>query len=1148
MKKNYFYRILLSTAIFLSSFSHFAQMDMMNAIPTNLTTHTAVKTGSWFDASTWSTGTVPGEGSIVYIPENTTVNYQGSSSAHIFAIRVDGTFNCTQTNSNQTTALKFDTFFATHTSYVKFLANNPSDGKIEIEIAPFDIEGFKAGTNNWSSAIKNHFKDGETVTFKTRTGQGDDRYNTIQQANSGDFRINESTGTTVNDGEGVLGRYSWDPKQLSLGMVTMGQLEIIGQSKTNMIKLSANATSGDNSIQLSETPIGWKTNDDIIITSGGNANTSKNGEDQVKINAISGNTVSLKSNLSKNHQGRPADDLHCYVGNLTRNIVFSSPVTNTVTKRGHVMAMHNDTNVQIKNAQFKRLGRTDKSKLLDDFIWNNWLEPKVFISKISPLGQEIAEMRAIPVNEVTNPRGRYSIHLHKLGTVFGSKMAQVTGNVVWDNPGWGITHHDSHANISENVVYDVTGAGIVSETGSETGTWDNNLVVNIKQGHNTDPYTASLHHDDYLFSGQGLAMKGRAVLCRNNVIANAIRGVGVINMNNSINNLDRLDAKALAETRGEKYKVDNFPLSKNGYSKEGDGVIPSEASLIMENTTVIDSNIGLRSIERDMGVNHESRSIFDKFKVWGANTGFLINYQADYSFKDVFISGKNPNNSLGIDMWKHSHNQTFENIKMVDLEHGVRVSKTVLSTSQGTKTRNNGFTPWIFVNLETSNVGDFYEIVVDNPSVDPSFSYTEHPDNVIHLNSDEITSRPTTFTILDDTTLEVDYAATGENALRFEVDGIITDDFGSYNMGIQQALAQGDLRFGYPTRIYQFASKAKFEEYLAENGVYKDENDNDQLYFIIPESLPNRRTFKYTTFPVRVKIKNAPNSGVFANPKVESEIDLQPKNQLISRFAKVSQSSTKTNFTYNDGFTGEVTIDTSAEKAIDGNNNGRENAQYYQRGLVPVGSFSHTKFDSEPYYDLDFGEQKVIAFFDIWNTVELNGASIETVSNHFKNFSVFISDTPFTSTTFAGSRAEADFEYQKDGTPTRKFSQDNLNVIGRYMRIHSSHPTNQKLKFAEIEVVGKTFDGTLSTEEETLETLIRVYPNPTDNLLTINLDKSYTNVSIQVVNLIGQVVSKYTFEDVKTTQIDLSNTSKGIYIVKIKGDGNLNIAKKIIKK
>lgn len=1145
MKQFYLKRLTFSMICFLFVNSAIAQMDLMNAIPSNLATHTATQSGSWFNASTWDAGTVPSTGAIVYIPNGVTVDYQGSSNDHIFAIRIDGNFNCSQTNASQTTRLKFDTFFATQTSYVTILANNTSDGKIIMNIEPFDIEAYRSGTNIWSTAAENHFRDNGVVIFKTRTGQGDDRYNTIAEANSGDFQIIESAGTTVNDGSGVLGRYNWDPKQLSLGMVTMGQLEIIGQEKLNMVKLAADANSGQSSIQLSEVPTGWKTNDDIIITSGGNASASNNGEDQVKIQSVSGSTVTLDSNLSKNHEGRPSDDLHCYVGNLTRNILFKSPSTSVITRRGHVMAMHNDTNVQIKNAQFLRLGRTDKSKLLDDFVWNNWLEPKVFTSKISALGQECAEMRAIPANEMTNSRGRYSIHLHKLGTAFGSNMAQVTGNVVWDNPGWGITHHDSHANVSNNVVYKIIGAGIVSETGSETGTWDHNLVVNVEQGHTVDPYTASLHHDDYLFSGQGLAMKGRAVLCRNNVIANVKQGIGVINMDNSINNLDRLDAQALASARPG-YEVDNFPLSRNGYSKEGDGVMPVEAALIMENTTIIDSNFGLRSIERDMGVNSETRSIFDGFKAWGTKTGISITYQADYSFKDVFISGDNPNNALGIDMWKHSHNQTFEGLKLVDLEYGVKVSKTVLSNSQGPKTRNNGFTPWVFVDLETSNVNELYELVVDNPTEDPSFNYTEHTDNTIHLSSSDILSRPTTFTILDESILEIDYSETGDNALRFEVDGIITDDFGSYNMGIQQALAQGDLRYGYPTRIYQFASQAKFEEYLTANGVYKDETDNDQLYFILKESLPNRRSFAYTTFPVRIKIMNTPSSGVFANPQVESASALAPKNQIISRLATVSQSSTRNNLSYTDGTHGTSIITLEAEKAIDGNNNGHINAQYYQRGLLPVGSFSQTQNESEPYYDLDFGEVKQISYFDIWNTVELNGSGIETVSNEFKNFSVFISDTPFTSTTFAGSQAQADYEYIKNATPTPKFSQNNLSAVGRYMRIQSSDTGNSKLKFAEIEVIGKTYEETLSFNNPNEESFVNIYPNPTHGTVNVNFYKTHTNVTIDVFNILGQKVSSTIYESLIKTELYLRAES-GLYLVYIKGDNDLNITKKIIK-
>mgnify|MGYP000274164245 CR=1 FL=1 len=75
--------------------------------------------------------------------------------------------------------------------------------------------------------------------------------------------------------------------------------------------------------------------------------------------------------------------------------------------------------------------------------------------------------------------------------------------------------------------------------------------------------------------------------------------------------------------------------------------MPSEASLIMENTIVINSNIGLRSIERDMGINHESRSIFDGLIAWGVNQGLSITYQTDYSFKDVFIAKRLPKTRSG---------------------------------------------------------------------------------------------------------------------------------------------------------------------------------------------------------------------------------------------------------------------------------------------------------------------------------------------------------------------------------------------------------------------------------------------------------------------------------------------------------------------
>lgn len=1155
------FKLILSLLIFFISISLNAQ-DINSMFPPALATHTADQNGDWNLASTWGAEGVPGEGAIIYIPNGITVDYTRTGFVHYFIIRVDGTLNVYQNSPSSKTRLKFDTLVTGMMSNLNITSETTSVGEVIVEIEPFDIMGSPI-RSSWTSAQQAHYTDNDPVKIFSYTASGDDRYETLAEANSSPdpLTITRTQTGTHNSGIGALGRYNWDPNQTSLGIMTMGNVNISGLEKTNMIKLNSDALSGANTLQLETTPSNWFDNDNIVITSGGNNNATNNGNEVVSLNGnVLSTNINITGTLNRNHQGRPAPNLsinlNCYVGNLTRTITFRSPTTTNIDERAHFMVMNmgNNPSISVKYAAFEKMGRTDKSIPTDDFYFNNWLEPGAPVSKVSALGLECAQMVKAATDEITNSRGRYSIHLHKLGTTASSIKAEVIGNVVQDNPGWAITQHDSNADISKNVVYDVVGAGIVSESGSEIGLWEDNLVVDIRQGHNADVYESALYYDDILFSGDGLGMKGRSVLCKNNVVVDAQFGVRVVNFNNSVSNLDRVDALALATTRPG-YEVDNFPLNVNGYSKYGDGVLPLEAALIMENTTVINCNNGFLSIERDMGVNHESRSIFDGFIAWGIKSGLRITYQADYSYKDVYISGDGSSNTLGIDLWKHSHNQSFENINLADLVHGIKVSKIVLNTNPssayGPKSRNNGYTPWIFVDLDYSdNVTDLYELEIDNPTEDPTYVYEQCTDNTIILSSSDITTRPTTFTLKNDPTL--DYTSTGETALRFNIDGYITDDFGVYDMGIQQSFAQEDLRFGYPERIYQFASQAKFIEYLNANGVYKDESNGDQLYFIINESLPNRRTFEYTTFPVRVKIMNAPNSTPFNAATVESPSALLPKNELISINATVSQSSTRNNTNYNDGYSreGNKPVNYIPENAIDGNNNGRINVNYYQRQFEAfIGSQSQTNSELEPWYELDFGEEKVIESFDLWNTVDqpVNGSEEETLSTGFNDFYVFISDTPFssfTSTTTAGLLAESDYAYLHNSGVVRKVSQINLNTVGRYMRIQSNKTTNARLKFAEIEVVGRTYLGTLSTTNINESQNIKVYPNPNNGIVNINLGKAYKNVTYKVTNMLGQNIYTKEENNISNSTLPL-NASSGIYFLEIKAGDKSKVIKLI---
>ena len=96
----------ISLIFFLFCIQNLLSQNLDVLVPTNTATHIAIKNGSWFDNSTWSTNTIPSDAAIVHIPVNKKVTYQGQSNAHIFVIRVDGEFICSQTNINQTTTLK----------------------------------------------------------------------------------------------------------------------------------------------------------------------------------------------------------------------------------------------------------------------------------------------------------------------------------------------------------------------------------------------------------------------------------------------------------------------------------------------------------------------------------------------------------------------------------------------------------------------------------------------------------------------------------------------------------------------------------------------------------------------------------------------------------------------------------------------------------------------------------------------------------------------------------------------------------------------------------------------------------------------------------------------------------------------------------
>ena len=73
-----------------------------------------------------------------------------------------------------------------------------------------------------------------------------------------------------------------------------------------------------------------------------------------------------------------------------------------------------------------------------------------------------------------------------------------------------------------------------------------------------------------------------------------------------------------------------------------------------------------------------------------------------------------------------------------------------------------------------------------------------------------------------------------------------------------------------------------------------------------------------------------------------------------------------------------------------------------------------------------------------------------------------------------------------------------------------------------------------------------IYPNPTNDVIFINLDKINENVTLKLINLLGKVVFIEQNLTTNKIKIDMNNFQKGIYFINIELD-NFVYSEKIIK-
>ncbi|GAB4523107.1 MAG: hypothetical protein Tsb0014_00330 [Pleurocapsa sp.] len=609
------------------------QNVLLDLVPHENATHIAIQNGGWFNPSTWQNGQIPGDGANVLIPQGRRVWYGKQSDARLDTLRVDGNLTFLK---KRNTKMLIGTFVVS------------PEGKLNI------------GSEN----------------------------NPIQANRTAQIIFTSDTAIDATS----------DPKQLGKGLISHGQVRIYGADKLDFVGLAQDLSAGDNRLILdlpdnTTSPLGWKVGDQLVLggTSynrrGSDEDNSRFRDEVLTITAINGNKISFINNdissgdntvLRFDHQ-RPEgyqNRLNLYVANTTRNVIFETENGENVpiNHRGHVMFMHNP-NVVVQNAGFYSLGRTDKNKLIDD--------PSQNVDGTQGYG--------------TNPRGRYSLHFHRTGAdnPYGNP-AVAKGNAVVGSPGWGIAHHDSHALLEDNVVFDVVGTGIAAEAGNEIGTWRNNITIKTTGDDDwrtsLQPKSDRVNRFDFGFNGDGYWVQGAGQIDIIDNIAISASETGFIHYGGGDGGQQARDAQT--------FTVANLPSKYQSIAKgtDDESVIDVSAVPIRKLSGFENYNsrkgisfwATLKNVDNQLEIEgslaeaeknwtsqpaHNFRSQADNFKIWHSRDfGFHSVYSSQITAKNGLIIGDRSNlQGQGIAGNADSLNYHFENIIVDGFEYGMNV-------------------------------------------------------------------------------------------------------------------------------------------------------------------------------------------------------------------------------------------------------------------------------------------------------------------------------------------------------------------------------------------------------------------------------------------------------------------------------------------
>jgi G8 domain len=264
-----------------------------------------------------------------------------------------------------------------------------------------------------------------------------------------------------------------DPAQYGNGLLVHGKVTMHGRELANtFVESQSEILQGQQTLAVEGNLGGWVAGDKLLVP-----DTSQMPYDycvcwqsKYEIGELASNTTNslmLASAARFDHLGARNTEgqlvFSPHVANLTRSVLLRSE--NPTGTRGHVMLL-DGADAEIQYVEFKDLGRTTNAAL---------------DSTVFDAGGNVVDIG-------TNQVGRYPLHIHHVHgpetPQSSGKQFTIVGNSIYSTGRavkWGITIHNSHYGlISHNVLYNIDGAGIATEDGSESfNVISNNFISRI---------------------------------------------------------------------------------------------------------------------------------------------------------------------------------------------------------------------------------------------------------------------------------------------------------------------------------------------------------------------------------------------------------------------------------------------------------------------------------------------------------------------------------------------------------------------------------------------------------------------------------------------------------------------------------------------